>query len=163
MRVTDEFGSARPLEQITNVADSYIDANGKPTNKIVNNEGVTGKYLSSEGKTGDDVFGKCGRWASLTGRIENENITIAILDHPKNPNYPTYWFARGYGLFAANPFGQKAYSKERNESPLKEESSFKLSLNQSVTFRYRVLIMSGVKATSKEIEKKQKESATKIK
>jgi len=148
---------ARPLEQTTNVADKYIDINGKLTlSSIVNNEGVTGQYLSGEGKTGDAVFGTRGRWASLTGKIENENITIAILDHPKNPNYPTYWFARGYGLFAANPFGQRAYSKERKETTLKEESNFTLSSQKSVTFRYRVLIMSGITATTNEIEKQQK-------
>ncbi len=27
----------------------------------------------------------------------------------ENPGYPTYWHARGYGLFAANPLGQKIF------------------------------------------------------
>ena len=36
-----------------------------------------------------------------------EPVTIAILDHRSNPGYPTHWHARGYGLFAANPLGQK--------------------------------------------------------
>ena len=35
-------------------------------------------------------------------------MTIAIFDHPGNVNYPTYWHARGYGLFAANPLGRYA-------------------------------------------------------
>ena len=63
--------------------------------------------------------------------------TIAILDHPKNPGYPTYWHARGYGLFAANPLGQKVFSNG------KESLNLTLQKNQSVTFRYRVIIASG--------------------
>jgi hypothetical protein len=63
-------------------------------------------------------------------------VTIAILDHPSNPGYPTYWHARGYGLFAANPLGQKALSNG------KEELNFALEAGKSVTFRHRVLILS---------------------
>ncbi|HXG64708.1 MAG TPA: DUF6807 family protein, partial [Blastocatellia bacterium] len=66
-----------------------------------------------------------------------EPITIAIFDHPQNPGYPTYWHARGYGLFAANPLGQKALSNGR------EELNFSLKPHQSVTFRHRILILSG--------------------
>ena len=30
---------------------------------------------------------------------------VAIFDHPSNPQHPTTWHARQYGLIAANPFG----------------------------------------------------------
>ena len=62
-------------------------------------------YPSSEGKKGDAVWGTRGRWTMLAGTVGGEPVTIAMLDHPKNPGYPTYWHARGYGLFAANPLG----------------------------------------------------------
>ena len=58
-----------------------------------------------------------------------------ILDHPSNPGYPTHWHARGYGLFAANPLGDT----ELNES---RPFDFTLPAGQSVTFRYRVLVLS---------------------
>jgi hypothetical protein len=133
---------ARPLEQPTETRDIFLDASGKPgTERIVNNEGATGRYLSSEGKTGDDVIGTRGRWVALSGNIGGETITLALLDHPQNPNYPTYWFTRGYGLFAANPFGQKALGAERKEP--REAFHLKLAPRQSLTFRYRVLIISG--------------------
>ena len=62
---------------------------------------------------------------------------MVILDHPKNVGYPTYWHARGYGLFAANTLGQSAMSNG------KETLNFKLPAGKSVTFRYKVLIHSG--------------------
>jgi hypothetical protein len=98
--------------------------------------------MSSEGKTGDDVFGTRGRWATLSGKIGTESVTIAILDHPRNPGHPAYWFARGYGLFAANPFGRRAYSVERKVAP-PGESNYRLAPHASVTFRHSVQILSG--------------------
>src|SRR5204863_479210 len=68
---------------------------------------------SSEGKKGDAVWGTRGRWTMLTGKVGDEALTIAMIDHPKNPGYPTYWHARGYGLYAANPLGQKVFSNGR--------------------------------------------------
>ena len=70
----------------------------------------------------------------LYGKKGNDTISIAIIDHPKNIGYPTYWHARGYGLFAANPLGQKIFSNG------KETLAFKLKQGESVTFRYRIVI-----------------------
>ena len=46
----------------------------------------------------------------MSGKVGDEPVSIAIFDAPSNPGYPTYWHARGYGLFAANPLGQKELS-----------------------------------------------------
>ena len=73
----------------------------------------------------------------LTERSVTETISIAIIDHPKNPGYPTYWHARGYGLFAANPLGQKAFSGG------KEELNLTLKQGEKAVFRYRIIIHSG--------------------
>ena len=97
----------------------------------------TGTYLTSEGRQGDSAWGTRGKWCLLYGTKNNSVISIAIIDHPKNPGYPTYWHARGYGLFAANPLGQKVFSNG------KENLNLTLRKNQSVTFRYRVVIASG--------------------
>jgi len=82
----------------------------------------------------------------LSGKVNDESITLAIFDHPKNVGYPTYWHARGYGLFAANPLGQEVFSNG------KEKLNFTLEPKQSVTFRYRLLIQSGP-VTPESIEK----------
>jgi hypothetical protein len=129
---------ARALEQPSDKPEVFTDASGKPTSvPKLDNTGVTGRYTSSEGKTGDAVWSTRAPWTMLSGQIGSEPVTLAILDHPKNPTHPTYWHARGYGLFAANPFGAKAYTDG------KAETNFSLEPKQSVTLRHRILILSG--------------------
>jgi len=111
----------------------------------LDNTGVTGHYRSSEGVEGDSVWGTRGRWTMLTGVLGGKPVTLAMLDHPKNVGFPTYWHARGYGLFAANPLGLKIFSNG------KEQLNFRLGPGQSTTFRHRVLILSGT-ATPQQIE-----------
>lgn len=132
----------RELEQPAEKPIRLTDAGGKPSEKpVLDNRKVSGEFRSSEGKTGDDVWGTRARWATLSGTVDGEPVTIAIFDHPKNVGFPTYWMARGYGLFAANPLGQKAYSTEKKE-PETKELKFTLEPNESVTFRYRISIFS---------------------
>ena len=133
---------ARQLELPSKTPEKFTDASGRATDvAVLDNTGVSGNYVSSEGKQGDAVWGTRGRWVTLSGTINGEPIRIAMFDHPKNVGYPTYWHARGYGLFAANPLGQKALSGG------KEELNFKLEPNQSTTFRHQILIMDGPVAT----------------
>jgi len=128
----------RELEQPSNEPLVFTDSSGRPTTvKVLDNTGVSGLYRSSEGKTGDAVWGTRGRWTMLTGRVGEESVTLVVFDHPNNIGYPTYWHARGYGLFAANPLGQEVFSNG------KEKLNFTLAPKQSVTFRYRLLILSG--------------------
>jgi hypothetical protein len=133
MRVT------RALEAPSVKPEVFTDASGNATTVAqLDNTGVNGAYLSSEGKKGDAVWGTRGRWCNLSGRVGDEPVTITILDHPANPGFPTYWHARGYGLFSANPLGQKIFTEG------KEEMNFSLAPNESVTFRYRILISSEI-------------------
>lgn len=128
----------RELELPSTKPEVFTDASGRGTAvPVLNNEGVTGNYLTSEGVQGDAAWGTRGRWASLSGVVEGQPVSIVILDHPDNVGFPTYWHARGYGLFAANPLGQKVFSKGA------QELNFALAPGQATTFRYRVLIVSG--------------------
>jgi hypothetical protein len=136
----------RELEQPSTDAVTYTDASGRPTTvKAMNTNGVTGLYTSSEGKTGDAVWGTRGRWTMLTGKVDQEDITLVLLDNPLNVGFPTYWHARGYGLFAANPLGQAVFSNG------KENLNFTIQPKQSVTFRYRLAILDN-KATPDQVE-----------
>ena len=129
---------ARALEQPSTTPEQFVDASGRATTvAVLDNTGVTGHYLSSEGMEGDAVWGTRGRWTMLTGTVGTTPVTLAMLDHPKNPGFPTYWHARGYGLFAANNLGQKALSNG------KDELNFKLAPHASVTFHHEILILDG--------------------
>jgi hypothetical protein len=129
---------ARELEHPSNEPATFTDSEGRPTTvKVLDNKGVTGMYHSSEGKQGDAVWGTRGRWVGLSGKLGGEDVVVAIVDHPKNPGAPTYWHARGYGLFAANPLGQKALSNG------KDELNFELAPKQKATFRYVVAVLNG--------------------
>jgi hypothetical protein len=103
-----------------------------------------GTYLTSEGKQGNDAWSTRARWCKVYGRMGKDSISIAIIDHPGNPNYPTFWHARGYGLFAANPLGEKIFTNGKSVKNLQ------LKKGESVTFRFRIIIDDGSRTSSPE-------------
>jgi len=132
LRVTKE------LQIPTNAPGEFVDDKGNITKVAAGNTpDINGAYLTSEGKKGDSAWGTRGNWCMMYGKKQNDMLSVAIIDHPANPGYPTYWHARGYGLFAANPLGQKVFSNGR------ETLNFHLSSGQSVTFRYLIIISAG--------------------
>ncbi len=136
----------RAMELPSEKPDIFMDAHGNPTEtKVLDNTGVNGNYLSSEGIEGGDVWGTRARWMKLYSTMEGETVAIVIFDHPDNVGYPTYWHARGYGLFAANPLGQAVFSKGE------EVLDFKLAPNESVSFKFRLLVHSGKELRSESI------------
>ena len=137
---------ARQLELPSKEDVTLLDSQGNPTLvKAMTNEGVTGNYRSSEGVTGEAVWSTRARWMDLFGSIGNERISLVVCDHPRNQSYPTYWHARGYGLFSANPLGAKDFTQG------KEELNFTIPAGKSTTFRYRVIVHSGSYLTDTEI------------
>jgi hypothetical protein len=124
------------LESADEKGGTFTDANGNPTQVQKSNvPGATGVYLTSEGVKGDTVWSTRGKWCILTGSKDGHTETIAILDHTKNPGYPTYWHARGYGLFAANPLGRSIFD------PKSAAFNYTLEKGAKTTFRYRVLLI----------------------
>jgi Family of unknown function (DUF6807) len=144
---------ARELEQPSNTPDAFTDASGKETKtKVVDNTGVAGEYIGSDGKRGDAVWGTRGPWTMLTGKVGPEQVTLAMFDHPSNPGYPTYWHARGYGLFAANNLGRQVFD------PKQPESKVTINPGESITFRHRLLILSAA-ATPDQMNAEQRKFA----
>lgn len=128
---------ARWLESASEKGGIFTDASGRQTKLAeMDNSVATGVYLSSEGKLGDAVWGTRGQWCALTGHTGDKTVTIAIFDREDNPNYPTYWHARGYGLFAANPLGQHIFD------PKASAFNFTVEKGKDVVFHYRVLFIS---------------------
>ncbi len=106
----------------------------------------TGKYLNSEGaETEKNVWGRRAKWVVLTGEKEGNKVGLAIMNHPKSVNYPTFWHARGYGLFAVNPLGQAEFQHSTgvaNPQPL----NLTLQQGQSALFKFRLTVFDGVKS-----------------
>lgn len=95
---------------------------GKPTGHIVNSEGLR------DGAT----WGKRAKWVDYHGPVAGQLMGVAIFDSPQNPRHPTWWHVRGYGLFAANPFGIHDFEKAAAGA-----GKLAVPAGQSVTFRYR--------------------------
>ena len=128
----------RSFEEPATKPEVFTDASGNPTSvPVLNNEGVNGVYRNSNGLEKSEVWGKRANWVSLSAKKENEPITVAMIDHRKNPGYPAHWPARGYGLFAVNNLGSKSYV------PTDEESIYTLEPGKAIVLKYRILINTG--------------------
>ena len=127
---------ARALDHPSKQAEVLVGPNGGgETVKRVDTASATGNYIGSDGKTGEAVWGTRGPWMGLTGTVDGKPVTVAILDHSTNHGHPTYWHARGYGLFAANPLGRQGYD------PKQPPAELTLEPGKSVTFRHRILVL----------------------
>ena len=99
----------------------------------------TGRIRSATGKTGEmEAWGTRAPWVDYSGSIEGNELGIAIFDHPSNPRHPTYWHVRGYGLFAANIFGEHDFHAD----PARD-AGLTLEPGATLRFRYRVVVHPG--------------------
>ena len=99
----------------------------------------TGRMVNAEGlETESKAWGKRSAWMDYAGELEGEKLGIAIMDHPSSTRYPTYWHSRSYGLFAANPFGIKDFTRDKTQ-----DGSLTVEQGKSIHFRYRVVIHPG--------------------
>ncbi len=94
---------------------------------------------NSSGAEGEKaIWGKPADWVDYSGTISGNPVGVAIFDSPKSFRHPTTWHARAYGLFAANPFGIREFTKD----PAKD-GAWTVPEGKSIVFRYRVLIHEG--------------------
>lgn len=134
----------RAFEEPAIQAEKFLDASGKETVvPVLNNDGVNGVYRNAMGDKGGAVWSIRSPWVALRALNKGEVITIVVFDHPKNPNYPAWSHARGYGLFATNNLGGRNFDK--NATPVK------LTINpgEHIIFKYKIVI--GVDLSDAEI------------
>jgi len=125
----------RAFEEPATKPEVFLDAKGVETLvPVLNNEGVNGVYRNAEGFKAGEVWGKRSKWVALRAVKEGEVITIVILDHPTNLNYPAWSHARGYGLFASNNIGGRAFDK--NATPIKKV----LTAGEQMVFKHKIII-----------------------
>jgi len=123
----------------------------------------TGRYFSSNGdETAKNVWGKRARWVALQGVRAGKVVGVAMLNHPASINYPTYWHARNYGLFSANPLGQADFQRQQPKEYRKNKViPLRLTLEKGETahFRFLVIVYEGLR-TKEQIEERFREFAS---
>ena len=98
-----------------------------------------GRMGNADGASGEKgIWGKRSTWVDYYGRVGNEDVGIAVFDHPQNLRAPTYWHARAYGLLGANPFGLKQFTGDR-----RQDGRHVIPDGEALVLRYRVLIHHG--------------------
>jgi hypothetical protein len=103
------------------------------------NKPGTGHILTSEGIKDADAWGKRASWVDYSGVDRKGNaVGVSIFDHPENLRHPTWWHARDYGLFCANPFGIKAFEKKE-----KPEGEYAIAVGGVLRLRYRFYLHKG--------------------
>jgi len=98
----------------------------------------SGSMVNADGARGEKgIWGKRSSWVDYSGRVAQEDVGVAIFDHPQNGT-PAYWHARAYGLLSVNPFGLRQFSGDQRQS-----GKHLISPGDSLVLRYRVLIHHG--------------------
>jgi len=86
-----------------------------------------GGIASSTGAKGAKAtWGQPAAWCDYSGVIGGQRVGVAIFPDPKNFR-PSWWHNRDYGVFVANPFGQKAMKQgEKSIVEVKRGEPFRL-------------------------------------
>jgi hypothetical protein len=122
-----------------------------------------GRAVNSEGQVDDEAWGQPARWVDYTGPVEKVSgvrgqvsgnqtsgsdtrhptpdtlLGITMMSHPTNFRPTPRWHVRGYGLFAANPFGESDFPK----SEAVRQGAVTIPSGEELTLRYRVLLHRG--------------------
>jgi len=138
LRIIDFDITLRADGKVT-FGDGKDGAFGIRMRPVLQETGGTGHIVNADGLEGEkQLWGKPSNWCDYWGEINGEKVGIAILDHPDNPHHPVRWHARGYGLFAANPFGLAVFTRDKSQ-----DGSVTIEPGQSLRFRYRVIVHPG--------------------
>jgi hypothetical protein len=106
---------------------------------VLDEEDGNGKITNADGLVGEkQLWGKPSDWCDYSGAIGSEKVGVTIFDHPENPRHPVRWHARGYGLFAANPFGVSVFTGDKSQN-----GSMTVEPGKSLRYRYRVIVHPG--------------------
>ncbi|MCX5759168.1 MAG: PmoA family protein [Candidatus Hydrogenedentes bacterium] len=85
-----------------------------------------------------ETWGKKAPWCDYSGMVDGKHVGLAVLEHDKNPRYPTEWHVRDYGLMTANCFAWKYYRPEDGQDG---DMTFPRGAIRS--WRYRLFIHKG--------------------
>lgn len=94
-----------------------------------------GHIVTARGDRDAAAWGKRAEWCDYFAEHNGRIYGVAIFDHPENLRHPTWWMARDYGLFAANPFGQHDFEPEKRHPP--GIGDYTIPASGTLTLRYR--------------------------
>jgi hypothetical protein len=98
-----------------------------------------GHIVNSEKQSNAAAWGQPARWVDYTGPVEGETVGIAMMSHPKSYHPTPRWHVRTYGLFAANPFGEKDFPNPEAA----DQGAVTIKKGDSLTLKYRVWLHKG--------------------
>lgn len=99
-----------------------------------------GHIVTSTGVRDADAWGKRADWCDYYAPHNGKTYGVAIFDSPSNLRHPTWWMARDYGLFGANPFGRHDYEKLKDQPHI---GDYTIPAGGSLTLRYRFIFHEG--------------------
>jgi hypothetical protein len=103
-----------------------------------------GRMENAIGGIGEaECWGKRAQWLDYTGPVNGKTLGFAVYDHPSSFRYPTYWHARNYGLFTANPFGLHDFYADPAV-----DGSHTMPAGAKLRFKYRIYVHEGDTATA---------------
>jgi hypothetical protein len=139
------FGDTKEGSFAVRIADSMrVEAN------------TGGRITSSEGQTNEEAWGQPARWVDYTGPVDGKTVGMTLMSHPKSFRAKPRWHVRTYGLFAANPFGQKDFPHPEAA----KQGAVTLANGDSLTLKYRVWLHEGA-TDGKRIEEVFREFSSK--
>jgi hypothetical protein len=94
-----------------------------------------GHIATAAGKRDAAAWGTKADWCDYFAEYNGKTYGVAIFDHPQNLRHPTWWMARDYGLFGANPFGQHDFEPEAKHPA--DKGNYTIPAGGSLTLRYR--------------------------
>jgi len=113
------------------------DAAGKAVKKET---GGSGHIVTAKGDRDAAAWGKRADWCDYHAEHNGKTYGVAMFDHPDNLRHPTWWMARDYGLFGANPFGWHDYENLKDEP---HKGDYTIPAGGSLTLRYRIFLHLG--------------------
>jgi hypothetical protein len=104
--------------------------------------GKGGEIVNSRGLKNEVAWGQPAEWVNYSGPVEGKPAGIVIFDLPDSFRHPTRWHVRTYGLFAANPFGQRDFPSSPSAADARQ-GEVKLAKGEKLKVHYRVLFHHG--------------------
>jgi hypothetical protein len=97
-----------------------------------------GHIVNSRGQTNAAAWSQSAEWVDYYGPVDGQTVGIAVLNHPNSLRFPTRWHVRTYGLFAANPFAQRAFNGDG-----KQDGSYTIPAGDTIKLAYRIVLHRG--------------------